>query len=161
MGSVSLKVCSADFCICTIFELISSFDIFLSEPLQSIAESHLLGYDYGQRNGDIVSGRLNYQFYGLINFVSGQNLADCRDKSREFAHELLRCKQKFMLRGTWAIYLQAVAFIEGLDFTEKEDNPNELPTWENLAVGETGSHLDFSVGKLFNVVKNNDGASLS
>ena len=153
MGSVSLKVCSADFCICTIFELISSFDIFLSEPLQSIAESHLLGYDYGQRNGDIVSGRLNYQFYGLINFVSGQNLADCRDKSREFAHELLRCKQKFMLRGTWAIYLQAVAFIEGIDVNaEEEDGSNKLFTWDNIT---DGAHQDFLFGKYLMVVMHN------
>ena len=153
MGSVSLKVCSADFCICTIFELISSFDIFLSEPLQSIAESHLLGYDYGQRNGDIVSGRLNYQFYGLINFVSGQNLADCRDKSREFAHELLRCKQKFMLRGTWAIYLQAVAFIDGIDFNaEEEDGSNKLFTWDNIT---DGAHQDFLFGKYLMVVMHN------
>ena len=126
---------------------------WVAEPLQSIAESHLLGYDYGQRNGDIVSGRLNYQFYVLINFVSGQNLADCRDKSREFAHELLRCKQQFILRGTWTIYLQAVAFIEGIDVNaEEEDGSNKLFTWDNIT---DGAHQDFLVGKYLMVVVHN------
>ena len=112
--------------------------------MQSIADSHLLGYQYGQRNGDLVSGALNYQFYLQISFFSGQSLPVARVKSRDFAHELLQRKQQFLLNGSSLLHLQAVALIEGLEFVEEENSTDKLPTWDDIAKSQAGSNLDFS-----------------
>ena len=58
-----------------------------------------------------------------------------------------------MLRGTWAIYLQAVAFIEGIDVNAKEEDAlNKLFTWDNIT---DGAHQDFLFGKYLMVVMHN------
>ena len=57
-----------------------------------------------------------------------------------------------MLRGTWAIYLQAVAFIDGIDFNAEEDGSNKLFTWDNIT---DGAHQDFLFGKYLMVVMHN------
>lgn len=118
-----------------------------SEPLQSIAETHLLGHRSGQRNGDTLYSALNYLFYLQICYQSGQNLSIARGKSRDFAFELLRRKQKFMLNGAWCIYLQSAALMEGLDYKDEEDSSGMLPTWDEMTPKSGKTHKDFFLGK--------------
>jgi len=115
-----------------------------SEPLQSIAESHLLGYKSGQRNGDVSSSTINYQFYLLIIYFTGQSLAASKDKSREFALQLLQRKQQFMLNGACAMYHSAVAFMKGLDFKEEGLGVEKLPSWIEIK-SRSGLHVDLSI----------------
>lgn len=118
---------------------------WVAEPLQSIAESHLLGYKYGQRNGDVVSSTLNYQFHLQINYLTGQTLTTSRDKCREFALQLVQRKQQFLLNGACCLYLQAVALMHGLEFEEEGNGVEKLPSWGDIAKSRTGAHLDFSL----------------
>lgn len=120
-----------------------------SEPMQSIAESHLLGYKHGERNGDIVSSQLNYLFYLQISYLSGQSLTFVREKSRDFAHQLLQRKQKFLMPGSWTLHLQSVLFMEGPDYEEEEANM-QFPTLEQMRKART--HLDYRLGEFCFVV---------
>ena len=119
--------------------------LFDSEPLQSIGESHLLGYKHGQRNGDVVASTLNYQFYLQVIYVAGPHLSTIRDKCREFAIQLVQRKQQFLLRGATCLYLQAVAMIHGLGFKEEGNGTESLPEWADMTKTRTGAHLDFSL----------------
>ncbi|KAL7534218.1 hypothetical protein ACHAWF_004756 [Thalassiosira exigua] len=106
---------------------------WVAEPLQSMAESHLIGYHHGQRGGDVMSTTLNYLLYLQVTYLSGQNLSIVRDKSRAFALELLQRKQQFLIYSTRILYLQTIAFMEGLDFeVEDEGALRALPTWDNI-----------------------------
>ena len=142
MGSVSLRLLvSLEF---SDGILTNQYRLFIySEPLQSIAESHLQGFKYGQRNGDTIASQLNYQFSLQISYISGKNLDFVRDKSKQFVYELLQRKQQFLRNGAWTVYLQATAFAEGLDYEEGEEHKN-LPSWNVLEKG-SGAHLDFSL----------------
>jgi len=131
---------------------------FFREPLQSITESHLLGYNHGLRNGDVVAGKLNYQFYLQILYLSGENLTIARDKSRDLANGLLQRKQKFLLNGASCLYLQAVAFIEGLEFEEKQQGPTKIPRWEDMAKSRSSFHLDFTL--VVSVVTSEPGTTM-
>lgn len=126
-----------------VIALVGTLVSWVSEPLQSITESHLLGSKYGERNGDVASGSLNYQFYLQLSYLSGQNLSIVREKSREFAHKLLQRKQKFMFNGTCSIHLQAVAFIEGSEFSKEGNGTDTLSSWDDMAKSRAGSHADF------------------
>ena len=68
-----------------------------------------------------------------------------RDKSRDLANGLLQRKQKFLLNGASCLYLQAVAFIEGLEFEEKQQGPTKIPRWEDMAKSRSSVHLDFTL----------------
>ena len=118
---------------------------FFREPLQSTSESHLLGYNHGLRNGDVDAGELNYQFYLQILYFSGENLTIARDKSRDLANGLLQRKQKFLLNGASCLYLQAVAFIKGLEFEEKQQGSTKIPCWEDMAKNMSIAHLEFTL----------------
>jgi len=126
-----------------VIALVGTLVSWVAEPLQSIADSHLLGYKYGQRNGDVVSSSLNYQFYLQVSYLSGQSLHTARIKSREFAQELLQRKQIFGFNGACSIYQQSVAFIEGMDFVE--EGTEKLISWESLKsrAGPNCANLDF------------------
>jgi len=126
-----------------VIALVGTLVSWVAEPLQSIADSHLLGYKYGQRNGDVVSSSLNYQFYLQVLYFSGQSLSTVRIKTREFGHELLQRKQVFGYNGACLLYQQSAALIEGMDFVEEgEEN---LPSWENLKsrAGPNSANRDF------------------
>jgi predicted ATPase len=74
----------------SVIALVGTLVSWVAEPLQSISESHLLGFKLGQRNGDVVSGRLNYLFYLQIFYMSGQSLHVTREKSKKFSQELVQ-----------------------------------------------------------------------
>ncbi|KAL7546921.1 LOW QUALITY PROTEIN: hypothetical protein ACHAWF_011795, partial [Thalassiosira exigua] len=114
-----------------VFSMVKATASWVAEPLQSISESFLIGYNHGQRSGDLKSASINYWFYLENSYPSGQNLSFVREKSRTFALELLQRKQQFVLYGTWALYLQASAFVEGLGFEEQEV-PGLPSSWDNL-----------------------------
>ncbi|KAL7551904.1 hypothetical protein ACHAWF_015133 [Thalassiosira exigua] len=122
--------------------LVGTWVSWVSEPLQSISESHLIGFNQGQRFGDLTSTTLNYLLYLQVTYLSGQNLSVVREKSRAFALELLERKQQFLLNGTWPLHLQTLAFTEGLDFEEEESAFNELPRWDNILISDAGRNSD-------------------
>ncbi|KAL7541595.1 hypothetical protein ACHAXR_011473 [Thalassiosira sp. AJA248-18] len=127
-----------------VIALVGTLVSWVAEPVQCIAESHTLGCQIGQRNGDIVSGNLNYLFYIQISFMSGQSLTMIRDKSRKFALELLQREQKFMLMGAVCFHHQAAALIGGMEFEDEESS--KLPTWdEYTTLATTGPNKDFSL----------------
>ncbi|KAL7554456.1 hypothetical protein ACHAWF_017907 [Thalassiosira exigua] len=127
--------------------MVGTWVSWVAEPLQSISESHLFGYHHGQRDGDVESSSINYQFFLLATYLSGQNLAIVREKSRAFALELVQRKQQYMLRVTWPLHLQTLAFTEGLDFEEDERAFNALPRWDNILNLGAGRNSDFLLGK--------------
>jgi len=45
-----------------------------NEPLQSIAESHLMGYKAGQQLGDLLFSSWNLQLSIILNYIGGHNL---------------------------------------------------------------------------------------
>jgi len=72
-------------------------------------------------------------------------LTIARDKSRDLANGLLQRKQKYLLNGSCCIYLQAVAFIKGLEFEEKQQGSTNIPPWEDMTKSRTSSHLEFTL----------------
>ena len=48
--------------------------LFYSEPLQSTAEAHHMGYKAGQQLGDFLTSRWNLQLSITMNYLAGQNL---------------------------------------------------------------------------------------
>ena len=48
--------------------------LFYSEPLQSTAEAHHMGYIAGQQLGDFLTSRWNLQLSITMNYLAGQNL---------------------------------------------------------------------------------------
>ncbi|KAL7538397.1 hypothetical protein ACHAWF_010802, partial [Thalassiosira exigua] len=114
---------------------------WVAEPLQSISESLITGYKHGQRCGDLKSASGNYIMFLENIYLSGQNLSSVRDKSRKFALELLQRKQQFAIYGTWAIYLQACAFMEGLGYEEQEGTllGGHLPSWYNIILASNNA----------------------
>ncbi|KAL7551905.1 hypothetical protein ACHAWF_015134 [Thalassiosira exigua] len=109
----------------------------------SISESHLVGFNQGQRGGDVLSANLNYWLYLLVTYLSGQNLSIVREKIRTFALELLQRKQQFMIYGMRILYLQTLALMEGLDFEEEEGALKALPSWDTIVKSSAGKNSDF------------------
>jgi predicted ATPase len=125
-----------------VIALVATGVSWVKEPLQSIPESHLVGYHHGQRGGDVWSSTVNYLLYLQIIYLSGQSLSHVRKKIWAFALELLQRKQQFMFYGMRVLYLQILALIEGLDFKEEEDAQHALPSWENSLKSGAGKNLD-------------------
>ncbi|KAL7554455.1 hypothetical protein ACHAWF_017906 [Thalassiosira exigua] len=115
---------------------------WVAEPLQSISESHLIGYNHGQRGGDVVSANMNYMFYLQIIYLAGQKLSDVREKIRVFSLGLLERKQHHIFYGLRVLYLQTVAFIKGLDFVEEEDALNAISSSDITLKPSAGKNSD-------------------
>jgi tetratricopeptide (TPR) repeat protein len=57
----------------------------------------------------------------------------------------LQRKQQFTIYGTWVIYLQACAFIEGLGYEDQEGAllGGHLPSWHNILASNAAKNSDF------------------
>ncbi len=102
---------------------------FLSEPLQSIVDSHLQGYKAGQLSGDLFYGLKNVLLAIVVNYVAGQNLDIVEKKIVEFVSNLQRHGVKLYLRLTLIHLSQIMVLKEGLHVSRTshlENMPNEV-----------------------------------
>ena len=123
LGSLALRLAkklNAVGHLSSIIALVQQHIAWVSEPLQSIAESHILGHNAGKQSGDIFSSSMNYSFFLVTSFFCGKSLDIVRKNSWDFIQELLRVRQKWFVSGSALIYLQSVALIEGLEFNVTE-----------------------------------------
>ncbi|EJK67626.1 hypothetical protein THAOC_11316 [Thalassiosira oceanica] len=116
---------------------------WVSEPLQSVAETNLLGYTNGQQVGDVLSALSNYQFYSLAIYLSGKNLKFCRDTSRKVSESLMQRHYLFLYKQAVVVYRQTAAFIG--DVEGEEERPGNFPSWDDLMTHpERSANIDFS-----------------
>ena len=54
-----------------------------NEPLQSVAESHLMGYKAGQQLGDLLFSSWNLQLSIILNYIGGHNLITLQKAIKE------------------------------------------------------------------------------
>jgi len=99
----------------------------VSEPIQSVAETHMLGFRAGQQAGDVESATLN-QLQSLTDkFLSGGSLERCRAEALECLKRLTQRKQSYMKDRFNAYALLVFEFIHGTDRSTEN-----LPTWDRL-----------------------------
>ena len=118
LGSLALRLATklnATGYMSMLLAVVQSCIAWVSEPFQSLAESHLLGYQAGERS-DLFSSSANYISYLNASFSCGKHLDSIRDDSSKFIEALLRKNIKwFLFMSIWQFF-DAVALIEGLEF---------------------------------------------
>ena len=63
--------------------------LWISTPLQSIADGNFKGYKAGQQSGGMNSANYNYLFYSVTCYLMGQPLSDIRKQFRDYALKAL------------------------------------------------------------------------
>ena len=111
---------------------LSSLSLFSREPLHSIAESHVVGYNAGRRTGDVLWETTNYFFYLQMLYFSGQSLSNVHEKARELVLQLSQRKLGFNKKGAYLLYLQSGLLSEGLEFNAEPEVRMQLPTWDQI-----------------------------
>jgi len=111
--------------------------LWLSDPLQSIVDAHLLGQKAGQQSGDVVLSNLNWHVSIVVSIVAGYELNDVAEKSTFYIREVQGLENQlfagFMIFSV-LLHSTVLALKEGLHVLEL-DHIYNIPT-ERVVLAE-------------------------
>jgi hypothetical protein len=88
--------------------------LFYSEPLQSTAEAHHMGYIAGQQLGDFLTSRWNLQLSITMNYLAGQNLRAVQATVKDDYVKMMKDEKSDFLFGYILLHTQVIALQQGL-----------------------------------------------
>jgi len=88
--------------------------LFHSEPLQSTAEAHHIGYKAGQQLGDFLTSRWNLQLSKTMNYLAGQNLRAVQATIKDDYVKMMKDEKSDFLFGYILLHTQVIALQQGL-----------------------------------------------
>jgi len=88
--------------------------LFYSEPLQSTAEAHHIGYKAGQQLGDFLTSRWNLQLSITMNYLAGQNLRAVQATVKDDYVKMMKDEKSDFLFGYILLHTQVIALQQGL-----------------------------------------------
>lgn len=112
------------------------------EPLQSVGESHLMGYKAGQQLGDLIYSSWNLQLSIILNYIGGNNLIALQKAIKECSMKLIQNQSLFP--GFILLHSQVTALTQGLRVLDAGTRIiDNIPTEAELLakVGEEHAHF--------------------
>jgi len=104
--------------------------LFYSEPFQSTAEAHHMGYIAGQQLGDFLNSRWNLQLSITMNYLAGQNLRAVQATIKDDYVKMMKDEKSAFFFGYILLHSQVIALQQGLHTTES--GPMEAESlWTN------------------------------
>jgi len=88
--------------------------LFHSEPLQSTAEAHHIGYKAGQQLGDFLTSRWNLQLSITMNYLAGQNLRAVQATIKDDYVKMMKDEKSAFFFGYILLHTQVIALQQGL-----------------------------------------------
>ena len=88
--------------------------LFYSEPLQSTAQAHHIGYKAGQQLGDFLTSRWNLQLSITMNYLAGQNLRAVQATVKDDYVKMMKDEKSDFLFGYILLHTQVIALQQGL-----------------------------------------------
>ena len=117
------------------------------EPLQSVADSHLMGYKAGQQLGDLLFSSWNLQLSLLLNYIGGTNLIILQKAIKECSMKLIQNQSLFP--GFILLHSQVTALTQGLRVLDAGTRIiDNIPTEAELLVKVGEEHAHFRSHKL-------------
>mmetsp|Transcript_43870 Transcript_43870/g.92281 ORF Transcript_43870/g.92281 Transcript_43870/m.92281 type:complete len:1556 (+) Transcript_43870:78-4745(+) len=106
--------------ICGVYQAI----LWICDPLQSVAQAHLLGQKAGQQSGDFLYSILNWHLSVMTSYTHGEKLMTVRDNIGHFIEKVQRLPTNRASAGLMGLSIllhsQAAVLIEGLQIAEEE-----------------------------------------
>ena len=111
-----------------------------TEPLQSVAESHLMGHKAGQQLGDLIYSSWNLQLSILLNYIGGNDLIALQKAIKDCSMKLIQ--KQCLFPCFILLHSQVTALTQGLHLLDTRIIDN-IPTEAELfaKVGEEPSHF--------------------
>jgi len=115
------------------------------EPLQSVAESHMMGYKAGLQLGDLLFSGWNLQLSIILNYIGGNNLIALQKAIKECSMKLTQKQSLFP--GFILLHSQVTALTQGLRLLDTRIIDN-IPTEAELLAKVGEEHAHFKSHKL-------------
>ena len=121
--------------------------LFYSEPFQSTAEAHHMGYIAGQQSGDFLNSRWNLQLSIAMNYIAGQNLRAVQATIKDDYVKMMKDEKSALFYGYILLHTQVITLQQGLHTIDIDPSPTEA---ESLAKDRTNIifHLNSKIHKL-------------
>jgi len=121
--------------------------LFHSEPFQSTAEAHHMGYIAGQQSGDFLNSRWNLQLSIAMNYIAGQNLRAVQATIKDDYVKMMKDEKSAFFYGYILLHTQVITLQQGLHTIDIDPSPTEA---ESLAKDRTNIifHLNSKIHKL-------------
>ena len=121
--------------------------LFHSEPFQSTAEAHHMGYIAGQQLGDFLTSRWNLQLSIAMNYIAGQNLRAVQATIKDDYIKMMKDEKSAFFYGYILLHTQVITLQQGLHTIDIDPSPTEA---ESLAKDRTNIifHLNSKIHKL-------------
>lgn len=129
--------------------------LWASDPLQSIADAHLLGRKAGQQSGDFVFSNLNWHLSAVVSYTAGSDLNTVRESIGAYIKEVQRLNTRlsagFMLLSV-LLHSHVVVLKEGLHVLDM-DHIGDIPTHRGLLAKATGNPMLQLLTKITRLVR--------